>query len=54
MDLLAGRFQKWHGTGRYYNETTQVGMSLLLTKAVEDAWSEYVAKLKAGELSPEE
>ena len=29
-------------------------MSLLLTKAIEDTWNEYVAKLKAGELSPEE
>jgi len=29
-------------------------MSLLLTKAIEDTWNECIAKLNAGQLSPED
>jgi hypothetical protein len=34
--FLGWKVSKWHGTGWYCNETTQLGMSLLLAKAIED------------------
>ena len=41
----------WHGTGWYYNNLSQVGLTFLLSKVIETTWKEYIETVQGRELS---
>jgi hypothetical protein len=40
----------WHGTGYYNNNVSQVGIALLLSEAIQNAWQAYQKKVEKNEL----